>query len=334
MGRPEAIADVECGAFFRYNRVKSSAGGSGMERREWLEYLVGEEDTGLTVEQVIREKMNVSGRMLQRLTRSRGIRLNRKPPYLQRQVKPGDRVAVRVMEKRCGLKETPQDADFPADVLYEDDHWMIVNKPAGMMVHPVSQEHTGTLVHALLGYFRSKGEQAGVHPVHRLDQQTSGAVLVAKSSYGHQLADRLLREGKIEREYLAVLSGRLEQEQGTIDAPIGRDPRHPTKRRVTEQGEPAVTHYQVVARSADTTLVQVWLETGRTHQIRVHFQHIGHPLLGDHLYGGNRRRFPRQALHAYRLTFPHPLHNTMVEGKAALPKDLESFVTNEYGLMC
>jgi RluA family pseudouridine synthase len=319
--------------FFRYNRVKSSArGGSAVETREWLEYTVMEEDAGLTVEQVIREKMNVSGRMLQRLTRSKGIRLNRKPPYLQRQVKPGDRVAVRVTDKRTKHEATSTQADIPVDVLYEDDHLLIVNKPAGIMVHPVHREDTETLVHALLGYFRSKGEQAGVHPVHRLDKQTSGAVLVAKSSYGHQLADRLLRDGGIHREYLAVLGGQLEQERGTVDAPIGRDPRHPTRRRVTEQGEPAVTHFEVVARSAETTLVRVRLETGRTHQIRVHFQHIGHPLLGDALYGGNRRRFPRQALHAYRLRFTHPLSSAEVEVKAGLPQDLASLIETEYGL--
>jgi RluA family pseudouridine synthase len=304
---------------------------NAMSQKQWLEYVVAEEDAGMTVEQIVREKMSVSGRMLQRLTRSKGIQLNRKPPFLKRQVKPGDCVSVRVTDQKPQPVHAEEAPDIPLDILYEDDHLVVVNKPAGLMVHPVGPGQTDTLVHALTHLFQKRGTAASVHAVHRLDKNTSGAVLLAKSSYGHQLADRLLREGGIDREYLAVATGRIEQERGTIDAPIGRDPRHPTKRRVTEQGDEAVTHYEVVARSDQTTLVRMRLETGRTHQIRVHFQHIGHPLAGDTMYGGKKLGFSRQALHAQTLRFAHPLSGELVEAQAPLPEDMRRFIDREYG---
>lgn len=315
-----------------------------MSRKDWLEYVVTEEDAGMSVEQIVRQKMNVSGRMMQRLTRSKGILLNRKQPFLQRQVKAGDKIAVRVVEKQP-QHDAPQKQvqppsvqagpipRIPIEILYEDDHLLIANKPAGMMVHPIKKEQSGTLVHALADLFREKGEKASVHPVHRLDKETSGAILIAKSSYGHQLADRLLREGGIHREYLAVVSGRLDTDRGTINAPIGRDPGHPTKRRVTEGGDAAVTHYEVTNRSADMTQVRVWLETGRTHQIRVHFQHIGYPLVGDTLYGGRRDRMRRQALHAWKISFRHPLKQEEISCTATPPPDLERLLQAEFGIV-
>ncbi|MGE5701511.1 MAG: RluA family pseudouridine synthase [Clostridia bacterium] len=311
-----------------------------MSQNRWLEYTVTEQDTEMTVEQVIREKMMVSGRMLQRLTRSKGIQLNRKTPFLGRKVKTGDKISVRVADR----PEHPEgkgvsgprtvDAELPKpDILYEDDLFVIVNKPAGMMVHPVNAEQTATLVHALAAYWTGQGETAVPHPVHRLDKETSGAVLIAKSSYAHQLADRLLRENKISREYIAVLTGSLEQEEGTIEVPIARDPFHKVRRRVSKNGgERAVTHYRVLARSADLakTLVQVWLETGRTHQIRVHFAHLGHPLVGDTLYGGKRHVQLAQALHAHRLSFSHPVSGQVVAVQADAPEAMKTLLQTEF----
>lgn len=219
---------------------------------------------------------------------------------------------------------------LPIELLYEDDHLLIANKPAGMMVHPVREEQDGTLVHALAAHFAQRGEQVSIHPVHRLDKDTSGAILIAKSSYGHQLADRLLREGGIHREYVAVVSGLLEKQRGTIDAPIGRDPKHPTKRRVALGGDAAVTHYEVIKQSSYMSMVRVWLETGRTHQIRVHFEHIGHPLAGDAMYGGARGLLRRQALHASSLTFHHPLLNEKLQCEAPLPADLKRLISAEF----
>lgn len=321
-----------------------------MSRKDWMEYIVTEEDAGMNVEQIVRQKLNVSGRMMQRLTRSKGIQLNRKQPFLQRQVKPGDQVAIRVVERQlerqpqhdASREKLPTQSPLPSDrttqqvptlpieLLYEDDHLLIVGKPAGMMVHPIKEEQDGTLVHALADLFAQRGEQVSIHPVHRLDKDTSGSILIAKSSYGHQLADRLLREGVIHREYVAVVSGVLADDSGTIEAPIGRDMKHPTKRKVTEGGDAAITHYEVIRRSSYMTMVRVWLETGRTHQIRVHFEHIGHPLAGDTMYGGARGLLRRQALHASSLTFHHPLLNEKLHCEAPMPTDLKRLIQAEF----
>lgn len=309
-----------------------------MSSKNWLEYTVTEEDAGMNVEQIVRQKMNVSGRMMQRLTRSKGILLNRKQPFLQRLVKTGDQIAVRVVDRQPLQDKAPVAAErsnapenIPSiEILYEDDHLLIVNKPAGMMVHPIKQEQSGTLVHVLADLFLAKGVQLIPHPVHRLDKETSGAILLAKSSYGHQLADRLLREGGIHREYLAIVNGVVEDEAGTIDAPIGRDPRHPTKRRVVDAGDHAVTHYEVTKRSSQMSLVRVWLETGRTHQIRVHFAHLGHPLAGDTMYGAARGLMRRQALHASSLRFEHPIHKEEIAAHAPLPADMKRLTQAEF----
>ncbi|RNB81985.1 RluA family pseudouridine synthase [Brevibacillus fluminis] len=307
-----------------------------MSQSRWREYVATEADTELTVEQVIREKLMVSGRMLQRLTRSKGIQLNRKTPFLGRKVKVGDRISVRVVDKpdpaaSAGAQMLLMNPDLPApDVLYEDNEYIIINKPAGMMVHPVGEGQNETLVHVLTAYWAAKGAPAVPHPVHRLDKETSGTVLIAKSSYAHQLADRLLRDNKISREYVAVLSGVVASDEGAVNAPIARDPLHKVRRRVHAKGENAVTHYKVLARSESMTLVEAWLETGRTHQIRVHFAHLGHPLLGDTLYGGERSKATGQALHAHRLSFVHPVTSAPIAVEAKLPAGLATFIEQEF----
>lgn len=307
-----------------------------MSQHRWLDYTVTEADLEMTVEQIIRERLMVSGRMLQRLTRSKGIQVNRKAAFLGRKAKVGDRISVRVMDRpNPGVGAATQPVVNHAlpepEVLYEDGQFVIVNKPTGMMVHPVNEQQTETLVHVLAAYWAAKGDVAVPHPVHRLDKETSGAVLIAKSSYAHQLADRLLRDNKISREYLAVLSGGPTDDEGTIQAPIARDPFHKVRRRVHKNGENAVTHYKVLARSEEMTLVQVWLETGRTHQIRVHFSHLGYPLLGDTLYGGKRNAATGQGLHAHRLSFVHPVTDGTIAVAAGLPAGLDAIMKKEFG---
>ncbi len=304
-----------------------------MKNKAWLEYVVTEEEAGLTVEQIVREKLHVSGRMLQRLTRSKGIQVNRKPPYLKRQVKAGDRVSVRVADQAQAAQreQAPFTGELvppPVPILYEDQDFLIVNKPAGMTVHPTHPSQTGTLVQRLDTYLRSR--EFAPHAVHRLDKETTGTVLIAKSSYAHQLADKILRANELHREYLAIVSGQLEQTQGTINQPIARDPGHPTKRRVHPKGDLAVTHYQVVTSNQDFTLVRVNLETGRTHQIRVHFESLGYPLAGDTLYGGRKGGFRRVALHASKLEFTHPVSGQKVAVEAPLPDDFAQFIQHNF----
>lgn len=211
--------------------------------------------------------------------------------------------------------------------LYEDDFCLVVNKPAGMAVHPTEPGQSGTLANAVAWHYASTGQQTAVRHVHRLDADTTGPVLYAKNELALAKLDAAMRRKEIGRFYIAVAGGRLEAERGTVDAPVGRDRHHKSRRRVSPTGDSAVTHYETVQPLRGATLVRLWLETGRTHQIRVHMSHLGHPLVGDVLYGGLRTSsFDRQALHGERLVFPHPLSDESVAVDAPWPDDFAGLV--------
>jgi 23S rRNA pseudouridine1911/1915/1917 synthase len=287
----------------------------------WIRYRVPEERVGQTVETVLKEALMISGRMINRLTRSRGIRLNGRSPWLSRPVKAGDELKVAVRPR-----EHPDFPAFPVDftILYEDRDLMVIDKPAGVNVHPTRDRETNTLVNGILHRWRERGADGIPRPVHRLDRWTSGLILVAKNAYMHQLLDRQLRNKQIRRCYLAITGKPLSDTSGTINEPIGRDPHHPLRRRVTPNGEPAVTHYRVLQQNDRAALVEAELETGRTHQIRVHFAHLGAPLLGDPLYGGETSIIRRQALHSTILTFLHPLTGKEMRFQSPFPDDLQT----------
>lgn len=291
------------------------------QHNKWITYTVPMKWQGHTVSDVLKDALLLSNRMINRLTRSRGIRLNGKMPWLKRRLEEGDRlqIAVRPREK---ADLDPEPVAF--SIVYEDDDIMGVDKPAGITIYPTRPEERGTLAHGIVYYWREQGWEGRVRPVHRLDRHTSGLLLIAKSAYAHQLMDREFRQGSIQRDYLAIIEGKLGEkgQTGTIDAPISRDPHHPLRRRVDHKGDHAITHYRVLAQAERATLVYVQLETGRTHQIRVHFSHRGYPLLGDSLYGGSTYSIRRQALHACRLSFPHPLFEKEVEIHSPLSEDL------------
>ncbi|MGD8190409.1 RluA family pseudouridine synthase [Brevibacillus ginsengisoli] len=305
-----------------------------MKNKAWLEYTATDEDVGRTVEQILKETLNISGRMIQRLTRSKGIQLNRKAPFLKREVKVGDRISVRITDQKPPGAIPPVHAgaiEAPVPILFEDQLFLVVNKPAGMPVHPTNPSQTGTLVQQLAAYLEAQG--ATPHAVHRLDKETTGTVLIAKSSYAHQLADKLLRANELHREYLAIVTGEVSEAKGakeTINQPIARDPNHSTRRRVHPNGDAAITHYEVMESHESGSLVQVELETGRTHQIRVHFAWLGHPLLGDTLYGGKKSGFYRAALHASKLAFTHPVTQESISVEATLPNDFQSYFQNHF----
>lgn len=194
------------------------------------------------------------------------------------------------------------------EILFEDDHVLILNKPPFINTHPNDpKQETDTLVNAACFYLLAQGENRDIRQVHRLDRDTSGAILFAKHALAGAILDRELVKRNIKRTYLALVQGFLKQNRGTIKAAIGRDRHHPTRRRVSPSGQEAITHYQVLKEDKREKLsyVKCWLDTGRTHQIRVHLSHIGHPLVGDTLYGG-KPTVRRQALHAAKLEFIHP----------------------------
>jgi 23S rRNA pseudouridine1911/1915/1917 synthase len=213
----------------------------------------------------------------------------------------------------------------PFRVAYEDEHLLVIDKPAGVVVHPGHGHAQGTLVQALAGRVAggSDPERPGV--VHRLDRDTSGLLVLARSEPVHAALAALLRERRIAREYLGLVQGRPPARTGTIDAPLGRDRRVRTRMSTdTDDPRPAVTHFETVGAYAETTLLRVRLETGRTHQIRAHLLAIGHPVVGDPEYGGSLRLpgLERQFLHSARIAFAHPVSGAPVEVRAPLPEDL------------
>lgn len=205
--------------------------------------------------------------------------------------------------------------DIPLDVVYEDNCMLVVNKPKGMVVHPAAGNADGTLVNALLSH--CKGSLSGIGGVlrpgivHRIDKDTGGLLLVAKNDFAHRSLSEQIKEHTAHRIYEAVVIGTPKNEEGTVDAPIGRHPVHRKKMAVISDGKPAVTHYKVIERFNGYSLVRFKLETGRTHQIRVHMAHIGHPILGDEVYGGVRKELPceGQTLQAVEISFDHPETN-------------------------
>lgn len=270
----------------------------------WMEIITPKKWEGKTIEAIFRTEWEVP-RKLTHLFRMEhkvlvnGNRANWNLPLVIR-----DKVLIELFAEE---EENPIPAFiYDVQVLYEDDHVIVFNKPPYMNTHPNDDTDINTLVNAAHYYVQSKGENSSVRQIHRLDRDTSGAILFAKHALAGAILDRMLEKREIKRTYLAIVHGHLKKKQGTIQEPIGRDRHHPTRRRVSPSGQEAITHYQFIKEENSHSYIKCWLETGRTHQIRVHFSHIGYPLIGDILYGG-KPLIKRQALHAAKLEFTHPI---------------------------
>jgi len=289
----------------------------------WVRHTATEADAGRTVEEVLTQTLGISRRRIQKLTRSRGVQVNRRAVFLGKRVREGDVVSARATDdEEVGLEPVPMDLD----VVHEDADLLVLNKPPFILVHPTAPHHRSTLSHGIAHHFLRQGLLAKVRPVHRLDRDTSGLLLVAKSPVAHARLDVQLREGTLRRSYLAFVAGRVADDEGVVDAPIGRHKQNPNLRAVRPQaGEPARTRFRVVERFATATAIEAELETGRTHQIRVHLAHLGHPVFGDSAYGGPAMEgLKRQALHASHLAFHHPSSGEPLAFEAALPADLQA----------
>lgn len=242
-------------------------------------------------------------------------------------VSQGDKVKVCFpMEKRS---EEMMAESIPLSIAYEDDYVLVINKPSNLATIPSREHPTGTLANGLLFYYDQHNIPSTVHIVTRLDKDTSGLLLVAKNRFVHHMLSQQHKEKNVKRVYRAIVHGKLPTNMGTIDAPIGRKVTSIIEREVRADGQKAITHYQVEKSFDDMTLVKVMLETGRTHQIRVHFAHLGHPLVGDDLYGGQADKLKRQALHSAELTFYHPFFKKNMTFHSALPEDMEELIKKQ-----
>ena len=295
-----------------------------MSRR--LTHTVTKEEDGLRVDIVLRRALGLTGSVIRRVKwLDDGILLDGQKTYPNVLVKPGQvlDVAVDDPQRRSQILAAPG----PLDIRYEDDHLLVLNKQAGVLVHPVVPEQTDTLGNFLLWHYQTTGQPDTMfHPVHRLDRGTTGLLVAAKHPSAQTALKNQLHTDDFRREYLALAVGTPQPLEGTIDAPIAPVPDSPIAHHVAPDGQRAVTHYQVL-RPGAVSLVSLRLDTGRTHQIRVHLAHIGHPIFGDFLYGAEDERISRPALHSHTLTFRHPLSGEMLTFTQELPPDMAEFVS-------
>ena len=287
-----------------------------------IRFVANGSEAGERVDVAVARRAGITRVRAQRALRSGDVVVSGAPVRPSHRLAVGEIVEGSVPEPELDL---PQAEDIPLQIAWSDDRVVVVSKPAGLVVHPARGHAGGTLVNALLGLGGPLAGRGSIRPgiVHRLDKDTSGLLLVARDDEAQRRLVAALRSRQVDRRYLAVVRGRMPAPTGTIDAPLGR---HPTARRkiaVVDGGRPAVTHYRTIDSNDRFTLLDVQLETGRTHQIRVHLAHLGHPIAGDRTYGGARDlELRRPWLHAYRLVFPHPDDGRSIEVTAAPPDEL------------
>ena len=294
-----------------------------------IELYVDEEDNERLDYYLSTELDEISRTYIQKLIKEKFVLVNdgvKKPSYL---VKEGDVLKVNLPEPKK-LELIPE--DIPLDIVYEDDDVVVINKPQNLVVHPAPGNYTGTLVNALLYHIDSLSSINGViRPgiVHRLDKDTSGLLIVAKNDFAHKELSNQLKDRKIHREYIALINGVLKNDEGTINLPIGRDPKNRLKMTVIyTNSKEAITNYWVLNRFSSYTLVKVKLETGRTHQIRVHFSHLKHSIVGDPLYSSGKNEFglDKQLLHARKLGFIHPRSGEYMEFECDIPEGFNGII--------
>ena len=289
---------------------------------EKMEFKVEDADAGTRIDKYVSNLIKGKSRSFtQGIIEMGGVLVNGKIKKSNYPVRTGDFICVTIPEP---VEMNVKPEKIPLEILYEDADLVVVNKKQGMVVHPASGVYSGTLVNALLDHCTDLSGINGVlRPgiVHRIDKDTSGILVVAKNDNAHNILAHQLKEHSMTRVYYALVEGIVKQDEGAIDAPLGRHPVEKIKMAVVRDGRSAVTRYRVIKRYKAQTLVECMLETGRTHQIRVHMAHIGHPVVGDPVYGHKKQRFKLegQLLHAKKLGFIHPSTNEYVEFESPLP---------------
>ena len=287
---------------------------------------ITENQAGQRIDRYLADTQDLSRSFLQKILKDGEVAVNGKSVKANYKLREGDRIEFEIPE---AVEPDIVAEDIPLSILYEDADVLVVDKPKGMVVHPAAGHYSQTLVNAVM--YHCKGELSGINGVlrpgivHRIDRDTTGSIIICKNDMAHNEIARQLKEHSINRRYRAIVTGVLKDDEGTIEGAIGRDKKDRKKMAITADGKPAVTHYKVLQRFKHYTYVECVLETGRTHQIRVHMASIGHPLLGDEVYGrkSDKYKCEGQCLHAMTLGFHHPRTGEYIEVNAPLPPYFE-----------
>lgn len=296
---------------------------------EKFDFIIDEEAVNIRLDVFISNSFeDMSRSYIQKLIEDKNVMVNGQFKKSNYKLRLHDSIYIELPE----LKELVVEAEnIPLDILYEDEDIVVVNKEQGMVVHPAPGNYKGTLVNALLYHCKDlSGINGVIRPgiVHRIDKDTSGILVIAKNDKAHKKLAEQLKDHSMKREYIALIEGNLKEEEGTVDKPLGRNPKNRLKMAVIEGGRTAITHYKVINRYTNFTLVKCILETGRTHQIRVHMAFINHPLVGDPVYGFAKQKIKvkGQMLHAKKLGFIHPSTGKYIEFESELPEYFKEII--------
>lgn len=289
-----------------------------------LEYKIEKNDNYVNLKDLLKNYFQVSDRLLIKLKHEQKIFVNNTKAYVDMSLNLGDIISIYIdfIEDNSNIVPTY----MPLDIIYEDDAFLVVNKSSGVPVHPSMEHFEDSLSNGIKYYFDKIGLKKKIRPVNRLDKDTSGLVIFAKNEYIQEYLIKQMQVKEFIKEYIAICAGNLEKRSGIINAPIARKENSIIERCISESGASAITHYEVIKNYNNYSVVKCILQTGRTHQIRVHMAHIGHPLLGDTLYGLPSPLINRQALHAYKITFIHPITKQKLEFTAKIPADFENLI--------
>lgn len=291
-----------------------------------LSYQIDKDEHYDNVLHVLKEQFLLSDRLITKLKKANKIYLNDLQTYTKKSLTVGDTVSVLIDFEEDNSNIVA--SNIPLNIIYEDDYLLVINKPANIAIHPSILHFDNSLSNGVKFYFDKLGLKKKIRIVNRLDRNTSGIVVFAKNEYIQECLIKQMKTKELKKEYLAIAKGILESKSGTLNFPIARKEGSIIERTVSSDGDSAITHYDVVKEFNNLSLVHIVLETGRTHQIRVHFSHIGHPILGDTLYGSPSELINRQALHSYKLTFIHPVTKKVVSLEAPLPNDIKNIINN------
>ena len=291
-----------------------------------IEYTIPESQNGLRVEQFLRRKGYSRQNLTEIKRMPQSILVNGIHYYMRQTLAAGDHLQVCICETESSEKIPP--VKLPLNIVYEDEDILVINKPAGMPIHPSMKNYYNSLANALAWYYQDQGKPFIFRCSNRLDRDTSGLTVISKHLVSASIMADMTKKRLVHREYLAIVKGDLTPPTGTITAPLSRKEGSIIERTVDfDHGEEAITHYKLVKEENRHSLVSLQLETGRTHQIRIHMKYLGYPLIGDYLYNPDMEHITRQALHSYHMEFPHPITGQKMTFTAPLPPDMSAIIS-------